>query len=329
MKEIIGTGASVEQAIQDACERLGVSSDAVSVEVLEMPQKKLFGMSPAKVKVTADDNAPSIISEIVSEAVAPERKAEPRPQQRNERRPEPRAERRPERKPEPAVPAAEEVETPAVLEGGALEAFEYFKSLAEKLGAIKISYEAVTTETSLKFKADGEDAALLIGRRGDTMEALQYLCSLVYNRSDREFRRLIIDVANYRSKRERSLQQLARNTAQRVLRSKRSQTLEPMNPYERRIVHSEIQTIGGVKSESVGEEPHRRVVIAPEGSAIGYRDRGSSPRGGRRRPEASPVKSAEVNPVSNQPKPVEAAEESAAKKPVGGNELPLYSKIEL
>ena len=328
MKEIIATGQTVELAILEACERLGISKDDASVEVLEMPQKKLFGMSPAKVKVTADDSASLVAAVAAMPAEADEQKIEKRP----ERRKEPRNDRRPtpERRErnDAARPAVEtETETPAVLEGGTLAAFEYFKALAERLGATKITYEAVTTESSLKFKADGDDAALLIGRRGDTMEALQYLCSLVYNRGDHEYRRLIIDVANYRSKRERSLQQLARNTAQRVLRSKRSQTLEPMNPYERRIVHSEIQTISGVKSESVGEEPHRRVVIAPEGSSIGSRDRFDSQRGGSRRPGSAPAKRPQSEPVKSEKPTVEV--DSAVKKSAAGTELPLYSKIEL
>lgn len=328
MKEIIATGQTVELAILEACERLGISKDDASVEVLEMPQKKLFGMSPAKVKVTADDSAPLAAAAPAALAEATEQRTEKRP----ERRREPRENRRPQperrERTDAARPAgATEVETPAVLEGGTLAAFEYFKALAERLGAVKITYEAVITESSIKFKADGDDAALLIGRRGDTMEALQYLCSLVYNRGDHEYRRLIIDVANYRSKRERSLQQLARNTAQRVLRSKRSQTLEPMNPYERRIVHSEIQTISGVKSESVGEEPHRRVVIAPEGSSIGSRDRFDSQRGGSRRPGSAPAKRPQSEPVKSE-KPT-AEVDSAVKKPAAGTELPLYSKIEL
>lgn len=304
MREIITTGANVEQAVAEACERLGVERDNVSVEVLEMPQKKLFGMSPAKVRVVAEDEPeqPAVA------AAAPSAPAAHAPREKAERRVE-------------FTPSEPETETPAEMTESVSRAFEYFKTLADKLGAKQISFEAVTTESGLKFKADGEDAALLIGRRGETMEALQYLCSLVYNRGEKEYGRVIVDVANYRKKREKSLQQLAKNTAIKVLRTKRSQTLEPMNPYERRIVHSAIQLINGVKSESTGEEPRRRVVVIPEA-------------GGKGRYNNRPRRSGERNfehkkPAEQQEKAAEQAKPAAPSKPAEAGELPLYSKIEL
>ena len=315
MKELIATGVNVDEAVAEACERLGASRDDVSVEVLEMPQKKLFGMSPAKVKVTLE--------------------REPVQQPPKEERPERAQNIKPPREPrEPRAPRAEseaprapETETPVAVEGSVLETLEYLKTIAGMLGAKQIEYEVVETESGLKFKADGEDAALLIGRRGDTMGALQYLCSLVYNRGEKEYHRVIVDVANYREKRERNLEQLARNTAIKVQRTRRSQTLEPMNPYERRIIHSTVQRVSGVKSESVGEEPYRRVVISTEGapSKGGRPDRG---RGGRNRRGGQPAERRQAAAPAAAEAP-EAERQPEVKKNTSGSSLPLYSKIEL
>lgn len=302
MKELIATGVNVDEAVAEACERLGAARDDVSVEVLEMPQKKLFGMSPAKVKVTLE--------------------REPVQQPPKEERPERAQNIKP-----PREPRAPETETPVAVEGSVLETLEYLKTIAGMLGAKQIEYEVVETESGLKFKADGEDAALLIGRRGGTMGALQYLCSLVYNRGEKEYHRVIVDVANYREKRERNLEQLARNTAIKVQRTRRSQTLEPMNPYERRIIHSTVQRVSGVKSESVGEEPYRRVVISTEGapSKGGRPDRG---RGGRNRRGGQPAERRQAAAPAAAEAP-EAERQPEVKKNTSGSELPLYSKIEL
>ena len=303
LREVISTGVNVDEAVAEACLRLGVSRDDVSVEVLEMPQRKLFGMSPAKVRVTTETEQP---------APAPEAAPAPRSERRERREPREPREEQPEKTIEPYVP--DETETPLTELGEAEQkTLDYLKAVAEKLGAVKMSYEVVVTESGVKIKADGEDAAILIGRRGETMEALQYLCSLVFHRSEKsQYERVIIDIACYRRKRERSLQQLAKNTAVKVQRTHRQQTLEPMNPYERRIIHSTVQKVNGVKSESIGEEPHRRVVIMPEGG----RGRGGNGRrkGDRqdRRPSAAPAETSRTEP-----------------RPAEGQGLPLYSKIEL
>ncbi len=303
LREVISTGVNVDEAVAEACLRLGVSRDDVSVEVLEMPQRKLFGMSPAKVRVTTETEQP---------APAPEAAPAPRSERRERREPREPREEQPEKTIEPYVP--DETETPLTELGEAEQkTLDYLKAVAEKLGAVKMSYEVVVTESGVKIKADGEDAAILIGRRGETMEALQYLCSLVFHRSEKsQYERVIIDIACYRRKRERSLQQLAKNTAVKVQRTHRQQTLEPMNPYERRIIHSTVQKVNGVKSESIGEEPHRRVVIMPEGG----RGRGGKGRrkGDRqdRRPSAAPAETSRTEP-----------------RPAEGQGLPLYSKIEL
>ena len=111
------------------------------------------------------------------------------------------------------------------------------------------------------LRVEGEKAGTLIGRRGETMEALSYLASLVANRAGGDYLKLGLDVAGYRSKREGDLAALARRIAARALKTGRSQELEPMNPYERRILHSALQADPTVTTHSEGEEPYRRVII--------------------------------------------------------------------
>ena len=135
------------------------------------------------------------------------------------------------------------------------------KAIAAGLGANNVNYRAVKIRDGVKFVIDGEDAAILIGRRGETMDSLQYLCLLVSNRAGDDYCKITLDVAGYRSKRERTLEDLAQKVARKVLKTRYSQTLEPMNPYERRIIHSEVQNIEGVSTNSIGSENNRRVVM--------------------------------------------------------------------
>ena len=116
-------------------------------------------------------------------------------------------------------------------------------------------------ENMQKMIIEGADTAILIGRRGDTLDALQYLCSLVANKGEKEYIRVSIDTENYRKKREAALTQLAKRIASKVIRYGRSMKLEPMNPYERRILHYALQSNDKVETISEGEDPYRRVVV--------------------------------------------------------------------
>jgi len=191
-----------------------------------------------------------------------------------------------------------------------------FLGFGETLAKVRVTYSPSPEKNALSFvrtlitdmqldayaelgEADGEagdhaiditgkDAGVLIGHHGDTLDALQYLVNLAANKRDEDskfpYTRIIVDVENYRAKREETLRKLARNMANRVLRYGKSLTLEPMNPYERRIIHSEVQTVEGVTTTSIGVEGNRRVVISliekPAGSERGasYRPRGSGRR---------------------------------------------------
>ena len=156
--------------------------------------------------------------------------------------------------------------TPEKATKGADSALRFIRQIAENMGLDSLTYSTEEgTNDDIILKVNGDDAGLLIGHHGETLDALQYLCNLAANRrtagEKREYTRITLDVEDYREKREAALRALARRKAEKVLREKRSVMLEPMNPYERRIIHSAVQEIPGVTTNSIGVEDNRRVVI--------------------------------------------------------------------
>jgi len=127
---------------------------------------------------------------------------------------------------------------------------------------VDVQVEMEEDGNTIFINIEGKDSGIIIGRRGDTLEALQYLANLVINKQEKEYKRVIIDIENYRKKREDTLIKLSKKLAERVLKTRKSITLEPMSPYERRIIHSTLQNNKYVKTYSLGEEPNRKVVIA-------------------------------------------------------------------
>lgn len=138
--------------------------------------------------------------------------------------------------------------------------------LSDVLTKMKVSVdiESEEDEEAILLRIKGKDSGIIIGRRGETLDALQYLTSLVVNKDREEYKRVTIDIENYRQKREETLVRLANRLAERVSRYRKNVTLEPMNPYERRIIHSSLQNNKYVETYSVGEEPNRKVVITPK-----------------------------------------------------------------
>ena len=143
------------------------------------------------------------------------------------------------------------------------EARMFLEDVFEKM-KISVEIESEEGEESITLRVKGKDSGIIIGRRGETLDALQYLTSLVVNRDRDGYKRVTIDIENYRQKREETLVRLANRLAERVGRYRKNVTLEPMNPYERRIIHSTLQNNKYVETYSVGEEPNRKVVIAPK-----------------------------------------------------------------
>lgn len=286
------TGKTVDEARAKACALLGVQADDlnVSYEVIEMPQKTGFlGLktTPAKVRVSVDEpDAPA--APVVEEKVEPEVKpvVEETPAE------EPKAEE-PAAAPveeEAADPAAEgeEPEAPINIEENAKvkAAVDYLKEVIALMGVENVTFSAVQKGEATIIRLDGEKLGALIGRRGETMESLSYLASLVANRLEGDYIKLGLDVAGYRDKRENDLTVLAQRIGNKVRKTGRSFAMEPMNPYERRIIHSAIGKMEGVRSESKGEGRDRRVVIystAPDAQTDNtYGER--RPRGNGRRP---------------------------------------------
>ena len=295
------TGKTVDEARAKACALLGVQADDlnVSYEVLEMPQKTGFlGLktTPAKVRVSVEEpDAPA--APVVEEKVEPEVKpvAEETPAE------EPKAEE-PAAAPvaeeaapaeETADPAAEgeEPEVPINIEENAKvkAAVDYLKEVIALMGVENVTFSAVQKGEATIIRLDGEKLGALIGRRGETMESLSYLASLVANRLEGDYIKLGLDVAGYRDKRESDLTALAQRIGAKVRKTGRSFAMEPMNPYERRIIHSAISKMEGVRSESKGEGRDRRVVIystAPDAQTENTygerRPRGGRPGNGRR-----------------------------------------------
>ena len=294
------TGKTVDEARAKACALLGVQADDlnVSYEVLEMPQKTGFlGLktTPAKVRVRVEEpDAP---------AAAPAKPVEPVAEQPVEtaapvQETAPVAEEVPAAVAEPAAPAAEqpaeaaeeaeEVEEPIVIEENAKvkAAVDYLREVITLMGVENVTFSAVQKGEATIIRLDGEKLGALIGRRGETMESLSYLASLVANRLEGDYIKLGLDVAGYRDKRESDLTALAQRIGAKVRRTGRSFAMEPMNPYERRIIHSAIGKMEGVRSESKGEGRDRRVVIYstdPNAVAESANARPRGPRGGRDR----------------------------------------------
>lgn len=273
MREVIVTGKTVEEATENACAQLGLSRDEVSIEILEMPVKKLFRSIPAKVKAT-DMNEPEQPAQ-EKQAAKPvvEQPAQPMQQQPVE----PEA-----KKQEPEAPTAEQLPSEDMDEKIQI-AVSYLSDIFEKMGVAGTTITPIHQNEAVVLKVEGEKAGTLIGRRGETMEALSYLASLAANRTGGDYLKLGLDVAGYRSKRESDLASLAHRIGARVLKNSRSQELEPMNPYERRIIHSAISEMEGVHSESRGEGADRRVVIYPDNPAprSGCRSNRNNRTGGR------------------------------------------------
>ena len=285
MREYVATAKTVEEAIQLGCEALSVDRDdlGVSYEILEMPQKTGFlglKVTPAKVKVTVE----TADTEPETTPAAPVAAAEPEPAPAEEAAEQPAA--------EDAAPAEAETPLDIAADPRLQAAVDYLTPIFHLMGVEEFTFTGGKKGEATILHVEGAHLGALIGRRGETMESLSYLASLVVNRMEGPYVKLGIDVGGYRNKREDDLTALAVRIANRVIRTGCYYEMEPMNPYERHIIHTAIADIEGVRSESKGEGRDRRVVIystAPDAQTENtYGER--RPRGGRgngRRPGGS------------------------------------------
>ena len=373
-REIIETGKSVQAAIESACEKLGCSREDCDFEIIDMPKKSFLGLRsiPAKVRVWIDGAEPEAVK------TKPETKSAPKPAPKapvkTEARPAPAPAAKTQTAPAPRIPQQRErpvqaaASSPAAPQRqGKWERRESVSVYSPQKAELAANYlENILRDMELTADLDvredgggvniniiGSGIGVIIGRRGETLDAVQYLTSLVANRADSEYMRVTVDCGNYRVKRKDTLETLARKLASQVLRSGSGRTLEPMNPFERRVIHATVSEIEGVISYSAGDDPNRRVVITTPGARNshgnrdmriprGYDNRGRSfredgsrppPRRDRDIPSAAPSRPMPPRedrrgerppPVQKQPygtPPKETPESSGSGK--------LYGKIDL
>ena len=284
MRSIEMSAKTVEAAVQAACEALGVDRDDINVsyEVLEFPARKLFKTIPAKVLVKVEE--PEVEEVKPVEAAPAPVEAPAVPVEEAVPAAEPAAEEPAEASVEEDASADEEVPLDIAADPRLQAAVDYLTPIFKLMGVEEFSFTAVKKGEATILHVTGEHMGALIGRRGETMESLSYLASLVINRMEGSYVKLGLDVGGYRNKREDDLSALAKRIADRVIRTGCYYEMEPMNPYERHIIHTAVAEIEGVRSESKGEGPDRRVVIYstdPNASNLPDRD---APRGRRSGP---------------------------------------------
>ena len=289
------------EAITKACIELGVSSDQLDIQVVSEGSSGFFGIGskPAIIKARkVDDNSEEIVDSVKINAfkedtvketqksapksvsrqndVKPETKTETAKASKEEKQPRPAKE-----KPAKEKPVKEQKERPAkekqVKASKPIEIItdpEEIKDIEERavvflrdvfgsmdLGEVQITSKYNTTDGCLEVDFEGEDMGILIGKRGQTLDSLQYLTSLVVNKGKSDYIRVKLDTEDYRRRRKETLENLARGIAYKVKKTRKPVVLEPMNPYERRIIHSALQGNKFVETVSEGEEPYRHVVV--------------------------------------------------------------------
>ena len=269
-KSIVTTGKTIDLAIEAALTQLCLDRDSVSVQVLAQAKSGFLGIgaTPAKVQVTyeAPDPKPKSALGAASRSkpkAATEKKPEQPKAEPPKAAPAPKAEapKTPKQEKPKAEPKEPKVYAPAEA-GSVEEKIEIFvKGLLEHMGSQAVPHAEKADDTTYNVELVGEDLGYLIGRRGDTLDAIQHLCNYSVNRGIEGHIRINVDAEDYRQKREESLRRYAQKKAQQVLKAHRRTTLEPMNAYERHLIHATLQDTDRITTYSVGTEPNRRVVI--------------------------------------------------------------------
>ena len=313
IKEAIGYGASVEEATEDAKLKLGVKDDDdIQIDVISMPKKKvmgIFGGSDAEVKVSVERP-----DEIVKKQPHEKKQNREKAANTHTKKTEKTA---PQKAAQPAVETVPADSLPN--DSRALVAVNYIRQILAHLDCTDTDIRVAENDDGALIVLDGADLGVIIGRRGETLDALQHLASLAA-RDESGYYKVTLNIGNYREKRADALASLAKRVAKEVLKTGRGKALEPMNPYERRLIHTAIQEIEGVTSASVGEGEARRVVVVLEGHDV-HEVRFSRPhrdgdrRGGYSRRDRDRRPSQRVNAA-----PTRAPRSDA--------DLPLYGKIE-
>jgi len=254
---------TVEEALAQGLSQLGLPADAVSVEVVDAGNKGLFGLGGRQVRVRLTVHGPGGAPPLITES-APASKPEPKTAPVKKAKPKAEA--------APVAPVAAPVTPEAEVHDALLDTTEAVVSkmlnLLKLQGQVSAHYTEESTEDRRNIHVDvrGEDLSALIGRHAETLNAFQYVASLMIGKEAQQWVQLVVDVEGFRSRREHQLKQLANRMAEQVMKTGRRGSLEPMPSNERRIIHLELRGHPAVTTESTGEEPHRKVVIMPKDS---------------------------------------------------------------
>ena len=271
-------GTDVDTAVELALQELNASKEEVDIEVLEQPSRGFFGIGSklALVRVSLNDkeeeNKQEIAEEVqeistedanidgekVSEKKVETKQKTPSQKKKKKSMKNDRPRDDENQTSEPVIPEIDMTSLNDLEEDNV--AFVFLKGLVEEMG-IELDIVGKTDGTDLFFLLEGKDSGTVIGKRGATLDAIQYLTSLVVNKGNGEYIRVVVDAENYRAKREKSLEKLAKRLAEKVVRSRRPFKLEPMNPYERKIIHATLQKDPRVTTKSEGQDPYRRIHI--------------------------------------------------------------------
>ncbi len=233
MEYVEFTGKTVDDAITEACQKFTITSDRLEYEVIEKGTAGIFGFA-AK---------PAVIKARVFDPNAPKEEVKKAEEVKTESATSVKAENS-----DDTVPAADPK--------------EFLNKVFEAMN-MKVNVSVETVDNEMNIDLSGDDMGVLIGKRGQTLDSLQYLTSIVVNKGQKEYIRVKVDTENYRSRRKETLENLAKNLAYKAKRTKNPVSLEPMNPYERRIIHSALQNDKYVTTHSEGEDPFRKVIITP------------------------------------------------------------------
>ena len=253
------TGKTEDEAISKALEQLGLDRDDVSVEILERAKSGFLGLGscPAKVRVSYGEEEEPVVIPAAPEK-KPEQPKKPAPEKRPERKPKPEKPEKVEKAPKaaPVQDLGEEVD-----DEKAQAIRKFLTGLLAQMESEAVIKVYQPEKGRYKVILEGQNLGTLIGRRGETLDAIQQLTSYSVNRTGGRVR-IQLDAEGYREKREQSLQHLARKVAAKVVKYRRSVTLEPMNAYERHVIHTALQEVPGVTTYSTGVDPNRRVIVA-------------------------------------------------------------------
>lgn len=261
MKSYESSAKTVEEAISQGLEHLGAAINDVTIDILSEGSKGLFGLfgsKQAKVRLTLKVNAEAEDASALISAAHEKAKASfqaPRVEKTEKR--EPVISKPPVLKPS----ATKEALAPENMNQLLNDAQDFLRNLTQKMDIEAEVTASKTEEDSIHLEMAGENMGLLIGRRGETLDALQYLTNLSINKNQEVYTRVTLDTENYRAKREESLIRLANRMANRAIKTGRRVALEPMNPYERRVIHSALHENRQVETHSEGDDPYRRLVI--------------------------------------------------------------------